>query len=269
MSEPLPPIRVTVLGCGSSGGVPLPTGNWGVCDPDNPKNRRRRTSILLDIGDKTILVDMGPDLREQLLSHGPPEKIDAIILTHHHADHLHGLDDVRHFVYRQQQQLPVFLLPASEEHVRDNMDYIISGSGWYPPLFELKTVDPAQAATGAVSRIDIAGLPFDLWRQPHGRVDTIGFRIGAFAYSTDCVDLSQPILDQLADWQLDVWMVDAVRRKPHTAHAHLDMTLGWLDQVQPRRGILTHMSEMLDYAETLAATPDFVEPAFDGMRLVI
>ena len=263
MSQSPAPIRVKVLGCGSSGGVPLPTGNWGACDPAHPKNRRRRTSILLDVGDKTILVDMGPDLREQLLSHGPPEKIDAVILTHHHADHLHGLDDLRHFVYRQEQQLPVFLLPGSEDHMRANMDYIVNGFGWYPPLFELKTVDPE----AGIMRIEVAGVPVDIWRQPHGRVDTLGFKIGGFAYSTDCVDLPPLILDQLRDWQLDVWMVDAVRRKPHPAHAHLDMTLDWLSHVRPQRGILTHMSEMLDYETTLAETPDFVEPAFDGMEL--
>lgn len=265
MSEALPPIKVKVLGCGSSGGVPLPTGNWGTCDPTNPKNRRRRTSIIMEIGDKTILVDMGPDLREQLLTHGPPEKIDAVILTHHHADHLHGLDDLRHYVYRQKDQIPLFLLPETEAHIRSNHDYIVNGFAWYPPLFDLHTVDPEQG----VSRIEVAGIPIDIWRQPHGRVETIGFRIGQFGYSTDCVDLPQHILDQLRDWELDVWMVDAVRNEPHTAHAHLDMTKGWLDHVRPKQGYIIHMSEMLDYEQTKADTQDFVEPAFDGMEIIV
>ncbi|MAH87051.1 MAG: hypothetical protein CMF26_00380 [Kiloniella sp.] len=261
----LPLIRVTILGCGSSGGVPLPTGNWGQCDPNNPRNRRRRASILLEIGDKTILVDTGPDLREQLLTYGPPQGLDAVILTHHHADHIHGIDDVRHYVYQRRAALPMILLPETEAHVRENLRYIFEGFAWYPPLFEPQVVEPSSG----VIDVEIAGFPFQLWRQPHGRVETIGLRIGGFAYSTDCVDLPATILDQLRDWRLEVWMADAARGEPHPAHAHLEMTKGWMDHARPKRGLITHMSEWLDYAQTLAATQDFVEPAYDGLVLEI
>jgi phosphoribosyl 1,2-cyclic phosphate phosphodiesterase len=254
-----------VLGCGSSGGVPLPTGRWGRCDPENPRNRRRRSSILLEIGDKTILVDTGPDLRDQLLTFGPPEKLDAVILTHYHADHLHGIDDIRHFVYKRSSAMPVFLLPETEAHIRANMRYIFEGASWYPPLFEPKVVEPS----AAVIDVEIEGLTFQLWRQPHSSVDTIGLRIGGFAYSTDCVDLAPLILDQLRDWRLQVWMADAVRIEPHPAHAHLEMTKGWMDHVQPERGLITHMSEGMDYEQTHANTQDFVEPAYDGLVLEV
>lgn len=260
-----PPIRVTVLGCGSSGGVPLPTGRWGRCDPENPRNRRRRSSILLEINEKTILVDTGPDLRDQLLTFGPPEKLDAVILTHYHADHLHGIDDIRHFVYKRSSAMPVFLLPETEAHIRANMRYIFEGASWYPPLFEPKVIEPR----AEIIDVEIEGLTFQLWRQPHSSVETIGLRIGGFAYSTDCVDLAPLILDQLRDWRLQVWMADAVRIEPHPAHAHLEMTKGWMDHVQPGRGLITHMSEGMDYEQTLANTQEFVEPAYDGLVLEV
>ena len=145
--------------------------------------------------------------------------------------------------------------------IRDSFE----GSGWYPPLFEPRVVEPGEA----VIDVDIEGLPFQLWRQPHSSVETIGFRIGGFAYSTDCVDLPAVILDQLRDWRLQVWMADAARLDPHPAHAHLEMTRGWMDHVRPGRGLITHMSEGLDYEQTCADTQDFVEPAYDGLVLEI
>lgn len=258
-------IKVTVLGCGSSGGVPLVTGDWGKCDPSHPRNRRRRPSILIKVAGKTLLVDAGPDMREQFLAHGPPERVDAIILTHHHADHLNGIDDIRHFVGKQWQTVPVFLLPEIETHVRRNFDYVVKGFAWYPPLIELHAVEPGDG----IITVEVEGLPVQMWRQPHGRVETIGFRLGPFAYSTDCVDLPQHRLDSLRDWRLKVWMADAARISPHPAHAHLDMTLEWMHHVRPERGFLTHMSENLDYEATRAACPDFVTPAHDGLEILI
>ncbi len=258
-------LKVSILGCGSSGGVPLINGDWGRCDPTNPRNRRRRPSILVETAGKTILVDTGPDLREQLLAFGPPERIDAVILTHHHADHLNGLDDIRHFVHKQGQTIPVYLLPEDAAHVREHFSYVVKGFAWYPPLIDIHEVEPG---TG-IARIAVEGVPVDIWRQPHGQIETIGMRLGPFAYSTDCVDLSAEVLNQLRDWQLKVWMADAARIKPHPAHAHLQMTLDWMQQVQPQRGLLTHMSEYLDYEATRAACPAFVEPAYDGMELII
>ena len=260
-----PTIRVTVLGCGSSGGVPLITGHWGKCDPLHPRNRRRRPSVLIEVGEKTILVDAGPDMREQFLAFGPPERIDAVILTHHHADHLNGIDDIRHFVGKQEQTIPVYLLPEYETHLREHFDYVVRGFAWYPPLVDLRPVEPETS----IITVDLEGLPFQVWRQNHGRVETLGFRMGPFAYSTDCVDLPVNTLDQLRDWKLKVWMADAARISPHPAHAHLEMALEWMHHVRPERGLLTHMSENLDYETTKAACPEFVSPAHDGMEILI
>ena len=258
-------VKITVLGCGSSGGVPLINGEWGRCDPKNPRNHRRRPSILVETSGKTILVDAGPDMREQFLTFGPPERIDAVILTHYHADHLNGIDDIRHFVSKQEQTIPVYLLPEVAEHVNAHFNYVVKGFAWYPPLIDMRPVEPG---TGFV-QIDVEGVSVDIWRQRHGRVDTIGMRFGPFAYSTDCVDLSDQTLAQLRDWKLKLWMADAARIKPHPAHAHLDMALDWMQFVKPERGLLTHMSEYLDYEETLAACPDFVQPAYDGLELIV
>ncbi|MAW52310.1 MAG: MBL fold metallo-hydrolase [Geminicoccus sp.] len=258
-------VKVTVLGCGSSGGVPLINGEWGRCDPSEPRNRRRRPSVLVETAGKTILVDTGPDMREQFLAFGPPERIDAVILTHYHADHLNGLDDIRHYVSKQGHTIPLYVLPEVGAHVREHFHYVVKGFAWYPPLVDIREIEPEQG----IIRVDVEGVPVDMWRQNHGRVDTIGMRFGPFAYSTDCVDLSPDILGQLRDWQLKLWMADAARIKPHPAHAHLDMALDWMRQVQPERGLLTHMSEFLDYKTTRAACPAFVEPAYDGMELLI
>jgi phosphoribosyl 1,2-cyclic phosphate phosphodiesterase len=258
-------VKVTVLGCGSSGGVPLITGDWGLCDPQDSRNRRRRPSVLIETNGKTILVDTGPDMREQFLTWGPPERIDAVILTHYHADHLNGIDDIRHFVGKQKQTIPLYVLPEVGDHMRTHFDYVVKGFAWYPPLVDIRVVEPKSD----VIRFDVEGVPVDMWRQNHGRVDTIGMRFGPVAYSTDCVNLSDAILSQLRQWKLKLWMADAARIKPHPAHAHLDMTLDWMQRVKPERGLLTHMSEGLDYAKTLAACPDFVQPAYDGMKITV
>lgn len=252
-------MRVTMLGCGPSWGVPRIGGEWGACDPANPRNRRRRVSVLVQEGGATLLLDTSPDLREQLLGAGVT-RIDAVLFTHAHADHLHGIDDLRSVNWLMGSGIPVFASAQTLAEINTRFGYVFDAvkpgrqSIYYKPVLEPHAVDGPFAAAG------VGVMPF---AQDHGFSQTLGFRIGGFAYSTDVVELDEAAFAALRG--TEVWIVDCIRRKPHVTHAHLEKTLGWIARVKPRRAVLTHMDESLDYATLRRELPPGVEPGYDGL----
>ncbi|RZW12575.1 MAG: MBL fold metallo-hydrolase [Rhodobacteraceae bacterium] len=257
----------TILGCGSSGGVPRLGGNWGDCDPTNPRNRRTRCSLLVERvsehGTTRVLIDTPPDMRHQLLDAGVGE-LDAVLFTHGHADHMHGIDDLRMIVFNKKERLQVWADGPTQERLHGGFSYIFhqpKGSP-YPPLLELNTIIGDVCIDGAGGEITLT--PFKV---NHGYMDSLGFRIGALAYLPDVADIPEASWNLLRD--LDIWILDALRRDPHPTHAHLEQSLKWISQAKPGRGILTNMHVDLDYETVLNETPDNVEPAYDGMRLTL
>ncbi len=264
-------MRVTVLGCGGSGGVPLLGDDWGACNPANPRNRRRRVSVLVETAGQAILIDASPDLREQLLD-AKTSHLDAVLFTHDHADHTHGIDDLR-FLRRGKGVPPLDAYGTRETlaSIAGRFDYIFrqveAGSGTlYRPFLAARLID------GPFCVGEVPVVPFD---QDHGLgTMSTGFRVGGragpdgrlaggMAYSTDVVELPEESLDRLGD--LDLWIVDCLRFEPHLTHAHLDKALAWIERLKPRRAILTHMNHMTDYDEVARRCPPGVEPAYDGL----
>ena len=252
-------MRVTVLGCGPSWGVPRIGGDWGDCDPANPKNRRRRSSVLVEEGASSILIDTAPDLREQLLD-ANVRKIDAVLYTHIHADHAHGIDDLRSVNQMMGKPLPVYGSPATIDELQMRFRYIFTPVDPKATVTFYKPVVEAHAVVGAFTA---AGVDIASFEQDHGFSKTLGFRIGRFAYSTDVRTLDEAAFAVLAG--VDVWLVDCQRRRPHPTHSHLDQTLEWIARVKPRRAILTHMEECFDYETLRRELPAGVEPAYDGL----
>jgi len=252
-------MRVTVLGCGPSWGVPRIGGEWGQCDPANPKNRRRRVSVLVEEGEGVLLIDTSPDMREQLLS-AAVRRIDAVLFTHAHADHLHGIDDLRSVNWLMQSAIPVYANHRTLDDIRRRFGYVFDAakpdrqSVYYKPVLEPRAIDGPFAA---------AGIPVKPFEQDHGFSKTLGFRIGGFAYSTDVVDLDAAAFAALAG--IEVWIVDCIRRQPHITHAHLEKTLQWVARVKPKRAVLTHLDESLDYETLRRELPAGVEPGYDGL----
>jgi len=262
-------LEITVLGCGSSGGVPRADGEWGACDPAEPRNRRSRCSLLVRrLGEgaeheTTALVDTSPDLRLQTVAAGV-KRLDAVLLTHDHADQVHGLDDVRAFYIRQRAKIDCHMDAATKATMMRRFDYIFAGDAGYPTICE--PIDlPAHGQAWTVDGPSGA-IPVTTFEQNHGPVASVGYRFGGVAYSSDVVELDEAALAALAG--LDVWIVDALRHRPHPTHAHLERTLEWIERLKPRRAILTNMHIDLDYATLAASLPDGVEPAYDGMRLI-
>jgi len=257
----------TLLGTGSSGGVPRITGDWGACDPNEPKNRRTRCSALVELyGDSEeptrVLIDTSPDMREQLLTAGAAW-LDALVFTHDHADQTHGLDDVRVIAYTMQRQLPAYMDAATAETLVPKFAYCFEGKGGYPPIVALQPFIQAYTPLtlqGAGGPLEM--LPID---QEHGRIRSLGFRIGDLAYCNDLNDLPTASLAHLEG--LDTLVIDALRYTPHPTHAHLDQTLGWIAQLKPKRAVLTNMHIDLDYETLRRELPDGVVPGYDGMKL--
>lgn len=258
-------LHFTILGCGSSGGVPRLGGHWGDCDPDNPKNRRRRCSVLVERtgpgGITRVLIDTSPDLREQLLGEGVG-RLDGVIYTHSHADHVHGIDDLRMIVFNMRARLPVWADPATQSALLDRFSYAFvqpEGSG-YPPILDMNLIDGDTTIEGAGGPITFS--PFEV---PHGGMNALGFRVGDVAYLPDVADIPEDVWPRLDG--LDCWIVDALRRDPHPTHSHLARTLEWIERVAPKAAVLTNMHIDLDYETVLAETPEHVQPAYDGMKL--
>lgn len=252
-------MKITVLGCGTSGGVPRIGNYWGDCDPENPKNRRRRVSVLVENGGKTLLIDTSPDLREQLLS-ANVTGLDGVLYTHDHADHSHGIDDLRSLYQNKRERIEIYGNLATINILKTRFDYIFRENKGYPAICNANIIAPYMP-------INLAGfgvLPFD---QVHGSIRSLGYRIGKFAYSTDLNDLSEEAFAALEG--VEVWLVDALRYKPHPTHTHLDQTLKWIERVNPRRAYLTHMNWDMDYDTLMAELPDHVEPAYDGLEIEI
>jgi phosphoribosyl 1,2-cyclic phosphate phosphodiesterase len=256
-------LRFTILGCGSSGGVPRIGGEWGDCDPANPKNRRRRCSMLVEretgAGVTRVLIDTSPDMRDQLLDAGVGT-LDAVVYTHSHADHVHGIDDLRQIVFNMRDRLPVWADGPTQEALMARFGYAFvqpEGSP-YPPILSMHTIDGPVTVTGAGGPVTL--VPFEA---DHGSMDALGFRIGPLAYLPDAVaipEASWPVLEGL-----DCWVVDALRRRPHPTHAHLEMTLGWIARARPARAVITNMHIDLDHATLEAELPPHIRPAHDGM----
>ena len=258
-------LRFTILGCGSSGGVPRLGGIWGDCDPQNPRNRRRRCSMLIErkteAGITRVLIDTGPDMRAQLLD-ADVGTLDAVVYTHAHADHVHGLDDLRQIVFNTRRRLPVWADAATRSDLLERFGYAFvqpEGSA-YPPILEMNLIEGPVRITGDGGPVTLR--PFLV---NHGRIDALGFRVGNLAYLPDAAAIYEESWQALAG--LDCWVVDALRRTPHPTHAHLDRTLEWIARARPRRAVLTNMHVDLDYATLEAETPPHVTPAFDGMTL--
>jgi phosphoribosyl 1,2-cyclic phosphate phosphodiesterase len=260
-------LELTILGSGSSGGVPRADGEWGACDPANPKNLRSRCSLLVRRKgegadyETTAIVDTSPDLRLQTVQAGA-RRLDAILLTHDHADQVHGLDDVRAFFLRQRALIPCHMDASTDATMMRRFGYIFEAEGGYPAICARRAIPPH----GEPWRVDgpSGSIPVVTFDQDHGGVRSVGYRFGDVAYSSDVVNLDESAFAALEG--LDVWIVDALRYRPHPTHAHLERTLSWIERLRPRRAILTNLHIDLDYETLKAELPDGVEPAFDGLR---
>jgi phosphoribosyl 1,2-cyclic phosphate phosphodiesterase len=259
--------ELTILGCGSSGGVPRIGNDWGACNPANSRNRRRRCSVMIERkseqGQTRLLIDTSPDLREQMLS-ADVGAIDGVWFSHEHADHTHGIDELRGFFLRQKQRIPVWADDATMNMLKARFAYCFRsppGSEYPPTLGENRIISGNEiAVTGAGGAI--TGLPFRLF---HGSVDALGFRVGNVAYTPDLNGIPAGSMKALEG--LDVWIVDALKRTPHSSHFHLEQTLRWIDRLKPERAILTNMHNDLDFDALVKELPEGVEPAYDGLRI--
>ena len=254
------PMKITILGCGTSQGVPRIGGKlndgWGVCDPNNPKNRRRRVSIMVEQGNTRIIVDTGPDLREQCLSAGITT-FDAVLYTHDHADHTHGIDDLRAIAQNMKREVPVYGNKHTLDILTGRFAYIFKGRKVYPAICTAHEIDLSPFSIG-----DINVQPVELI---HGGIASYGFRFDNVCYCTDFNDIPESSDEHLHG--LDLWIVDCLRETPHPTHNHLEQTLGYIERYKPKRAILTHMTADLDYETLKNQLPNGVEPAYDGLVL--
>jgi len=258
-------MRFTILGCGSSGGVPRLGGHWGACDPKNPKNLRRRCSMLVERlnGDAVtrVLIDSSPDLRAQMLDANVGH-LDGVVYTHQHADHVHGIDDLRMIVFNMRRRLPVWADGATQDALISRFGYAFvqpEGSP-YPPILDLHTLDGPVTIGGEGG--DITLTPF---RVGHGSIDSLGLRVAGLAYLPDVSEMYPESWEAVAG--LDVWVLDALRRDPHPTHSHFEQSLAWIDRAQPKQAVLTNMHIDLDYQTVCDETANHITAAYDGMTI--
>ncbi|MEM8936186.1 MAG: MBL fold metallo-hydrolase [Pseudomonadota bacterium] len=270
---------ITILGSGSSGGVPRfggadGRGDWGACDPGEPKNRRTRCSVLVERAHAelgfardhvtSVLVDTSPDMRAQLLA-ATCKRLDAVLYTHDHADQCHGIDDLRVLALQMRRRVPVYIDESTAGVLLDRFSYCFrqKQGDYYPPILEY--IEMPKMGDPFVIDGPSGEIPALAFLQHHGRVNSLGFRFGSVAYSSDVVGLPEESFDALEG--VGTWIVDALQYKPHATHAHLDMALEWIERVKPARAILTNLHVHMDYQTLKAQLPSHVEPAYDGMRI--
>ena len=255
-------MKLLVLGSGTSTGVPRIGNDWGACDPDNPKNRRTRVSIIIesDSGQR-ILIDTSTDLRHQLLANDIPS-VDGVFWTHDHADHCHGIDDLRVMRYGRDGPIPGYAAEETVRRLRQRFGYVFAGQHGYPTIVTLDTLDRLRL---------IGGMSVDWCLMPHGPARSTAFRFSGGAqsigYATDFSEITDELVEVMGD--VDLLVVDCLRREPHPTHAHLGMALDLADRCGARRVVLTHLDKSLDYAALDAETPEHVEPAYDGLEIVL
>ncbi len=262
-------LTLTILGSGSSAGVPRPALGWGACDPSNPKNRRRRCSLLAerrsDAGITRVVIDTSPDLREQLID-AEVDAIDAVFLTHEHADQTHGIDDLRSVVLHQRRRIPFYLNQATADHILLRFSYCFTappGSD-YPPILENHSIEAGESRS-----IEGKGGPIQLtaFLLQHGHIPALGYRIDDAVYTPDVSDIPEASWPHLQN--LDLWIIDGLRYTSHSSHFSVSDALGWIDRFKPRRAVLTNLHSDLDYEVLRGSLPDGVVPAYDGMQLTV
>ncbi|MDX9689883.1 MAG: MBL fold metallo-hydrolase [Alphaproteobacteria bacterium] len=249
-------MKVTILGCGGSAGVPMIGNEWGNCDPNEPRNVRLRSSILVEDKDQVLLVDTSPDMREQLLR-ADIKDLTAIFYTHAHADHCHGIDNIRTVNWMTRKPMPVYGNEVTIKELTHRFEYIFqSGTPdkFYRPAVEVYIIQ---------GPMDFGDIHVTTYPLKHGRDICLGYRFNDFAYSTDVSEINEAAFEALRG--VKVWVVDAVREEPHHSHAHLERTLEWIERVKPAKAYLTHMNQTMDYCSLRAKLPHHVEPAYDGL----
>ena len=256
-------IKVNILGCGSSSGVPAIGNNWGRCDPKNPKNRRMRSSVLIKSSSTTVLIDATPDLRQQLLNSNV-KHIDAVLITHAHADHIHGIDDFRFLNLIMKKHIQLFATEFVLDQIKKKFGYVFEdlkpeASGFY--------YKPCLIPNKLQRNFFINDLKIMSFKQDHGFGETTGFRINNIGYSTDVVNLDEEAFRILEG--IDLWIVDCLQINPHKSHAHLEKTLSWIKKVKPKKAVLTHMNIFTDYAEISEKLPNNCVPGYDGLIINI
>ena len=254
-------MKLRILGCGTSSGVPRVGNDWGECDPAEPKNRRRRVSILVEHEDARVLVDTGPDLREQLLDANVAD-VGAVIWTHDHADHCHGIDDLRQLFHARGAPVTGYARPDTLATLTTRFAYAFEGKDGYPPVVRGHVLPDA---------FEVRGIGIRITDQPHGTITSAGIRFDvdgrSIGYATDFNIFTDEMTSLYQG--LDVLVIDALRRRPHPTHPHLDQALEWIAAVQPARAILTHMDQSMDYRTLRAELPEHVEPGYDGLEIVL
>ncbi|MDR6849530.1 MBL fold metallo-hydrolase [Sphingomonas sp. BE137] len=254
-------MKVRILGSGTSSGVPRIGNDWGACDPTNPRNRRMRASILVETQTTRILVDTGPDMREQLLA-ADVSTLDAVIWTHDHADHTHGIDDLRQVFHAMGRPVRGLARPDLMDTLKRRFGYVFHGWDDYPPTVAIEALPDS---------VVIGDITVGVVDQPHGPFQSAGLRFdsiaGSIGYAT-YLSAMTPDMARLYEG-LDLWIVDALRRKPHPSHPTLNMALGWIEMLKPRHAVLAHMDQSMDYASLLAELPPGIEPAYDGLELQV
>lgn len=254
-------MKIRILGCGTSSGVPRIGNDWGDCDPAEPKNRRTRSSILLESAGERLLIDCGPDCREQLLA-ADVAKLDGVIVTHDHADHCHGIDELRQVAYHIGRAVPLIARQDVLERLQRRFGYAFRGSELYPAVLE---------AVEAEESVSLGRADLRFVDQPHGGITSLGLRADegprSTAYSIDFHELTDDMASLFQG--IDLWICDCLRRTPHPTHSHLDAVLGWARELGVGQLLLTHMDKSMDYATLIAELPDWAAPAYDGQEVVL
>jgi phosphoribosyl 1,2-cyclic phosphate phosphodiesterase len=252
-------MKFRILGCGTSSGVPRIGNDWGNCDPAEPKNRRLRSSILAEIGNETVLVDCGPDLRAQLLE-ANTQRLDRLIVTHDHADHCHGIDELRPLAQAKGGPIPIHARQKTLDLLSDRFRYVFENVALYRPILDPVPIHGSwHLGDASVAFVD----------QPHGGITSLGIRFEeggrACGYAIDFHDLTLEMADLYRG--LDLWIADCLRRRPHPTHAHLDAVLGWAKELGVGQLLLTHLDNSMDFASLSTTLPDWAQPAFDGQEI--